>query len=313
MKPHDPHEHHCAKHSLKPEALEPDQAAASSSAPSCCDHDRHQHGDRGGDAPATTATEQVAVEYTCPMHPQIRRPAPGNCPICGMTLEPVLPMTDKEDTTELDDFSRRFLWTLPLTLGVFVLAMAGHRLALFSPQVQSWIELALASPVVLWAALPFFVRAAQSVLNRSPNMWTLIGLGVAVAYGYSVVATLAPQIFPLSFVEHGRVGVYFEAASVIVSLTLLGQLLELRARSRTSSAIKALLKLAPKIARRIRADGGEEDVPLTHVHPGDHLRIRPGEKVPVDGVVIDGVSAIDESMLTGEPLPVTKREGDKVV
>jgi P-type Cu+ transporter len=255
----------------------------------------------------------MVVEYTCPMHAQIRRPAPGNCPICGMTLEPVLPVADKEDTTELDDFSRRFWWTLPLTLIVFVLAMAGHRLALFAPRTQSWVELALATPVVLWAAWPFFVRAAQSVINRSPNMWSLIGLGVAIAYIYSVVGTLAPQIFPASFVEHGRVGVYFEAAAVIVSLTLLGQLLELHARSQTSAAIKTLLQLAPKTARRIRADGGEEDVTLTDVHPGDHLRIRPGEKVPVDGVVVVGASAVDESMLTGEALPVTKRKGDKVV
>ncbi len=315
MNPHDPLEHHCAQPSSKSEAQapKPEQAAASSSAPNCHDHDHHQHRDQGGDAPIATATEPAAVEYTCPMHPQIRRPAPGNCPICGMTLESVLPVTDKEDTTELDDFSRRFLWTLPLTLIVFVLAMAGHRLALFSPQMQSWIELTLASPVVLWAAWPFFVRAAQSMLNRSPNMWTLIGLGVAVAYVYSVVATLAPRIFPVSFVEHGRVGVYFEAAAVIVSLTLLGQLLELRARSQTSAAIKALLKLAPKTARRIEADGGEADVPLTDVHAGDNLRIRPGEKVPVDGIVIEGTSAIDESMLTGEPVPVTKRAGDKVV
>ena len=230
-----------------------------------------------------------------------------------MALEPVLPVAGEEDTSELDDFSRRFWWTLPLTLVVFVLAMAGHRIALLPPQPQSWVELIVATPVVLWAGWPFFMRMKESVVNRSPNMWTLIGLGVAIGYVYSIVATLAPQIFPASFVQHGRVGVYFEAAAVIVSLTLLGQVLELRARSQTSAAIKSLLQLEPKTARRIGDDGSEEDVPLTDVHPGDALRVRPGEKVPVDGVVVDGSSAVDESMLTGEPLPVTKRRGDKVV
>jgi Cu+-exporting ATPase len=230
-----------------------------------------------------------------------------------MTLEPVIPASDAEDTTELDDLTRRFWWSLPLTLVTFMLAMAGHRLALLAPQTQSWVELVLATPVVVWAGWPFFVRAVQSVINRSPNMWTLIGLGVAIAYVYSVAGTLTPRIFPASFVEHGRVGVYFEASAVIVSLTLLGQLLELRARSQTSAAIKALLQLAPKTARRIGEDGTEEDVPLSDVQAGDQLRVRPGEKVPVDGVVVEGISAVDESMLTGEPLPVTKRVGDKVV
>ena len=224
-----------------------------------------------------------------------------------------MPASDVEDTTELDDLTRRFWRTLPLTLLTFVLAMAGDRLALLAPQAQSWVELVLATPVVLWAGWPFLVRGVQSVTNRSPNMWTLIGLGVAIAYVYSVAATLAPEIFPASFVEHGRVGVYFEAAAVIVSLTLLGQILELRARSQTSSAIKALLQLAPKTARRIHEDGTEEDVPLSNVLVGEQLRVRPGEKVPVDGIVVEGTSAVDESMLTGEPLPVTKRAGDKVV
>ncbi len=224
-----------------------------------------------------------------------------------------MPASDVDDTTELDDFTRRFWRTLPLTLVTFVLAMAGDRLALLAPQAQSWVELVLATPVVLWAGWPFLVRGVQSVTNRSPNMWTLIGLGVAIAYVYSVAATLAPEIFPASFVEHGRVGVYFEAAAVIVSLTLLGQILELRARSQTSSAIKALLQLAPKTARRIHEDGTEEDVPLSNVLVGEQLRVRPGEKVPVDGIVVEGTSAVDESMLTGEPLPVTKRAGDKVV
>ncbi|MBN8888499.1 MAG: heavy metal translocating P-type ATPase [Rudaea sp.] len=260
--------------------------------------------------PVPAATETI---YTCPMHPQIRQPTPGNCPICGMALEPLVPSLEEEDTGEFDDMSRRFWWTLPLTAVVFVLAMAGHRLNLLSPAVQSWVELALATPVVLWGAWPFFVRFVQSITNRSPNMWTLIGSGVAIAYAYSVVATLAPQVFPASFVEHGRVGVYFEAAAVITSLTLLGQVLELKARSQTSAAIKALLQLAPKTARRIRADGAEEDVPLDAVQAGDSLRVRPGEKVPVDGIVTEGSSSVDESMLTGEPVPVTKRPGDKIV
>jgi len=264
-------------------------------------------------SPTSSAPAPSGTIYTCPMHPQIRQPMPGNCPICGMTLEPLMPMLDREDTTELDDFSRRFWWTLPLTVIAFVLAMAGHRMNLLAPQTQSWVELLLATPIVLWGGWPFFVRALQSVINRSPNMWTLIGLGVAIAYLYSVVATVSPQLFPSSFVEHGRVGVYFEAAAVIVSLTLLGQMLELRARSQTSAAIKMLLQLAPKTARRIRPDGTEEDVLLSDVRRDDRLRVRPGEKVPVDGVVVDGASAVDESMLSGEPLPVTKRAGDKVV
>jgi len=281
------------------------------------DHAAHHssaHPAEGAVSPQSTiAPPASGTIYTCPMHPQIRLPKPGNCPICGMALEPLLPTLDKEDTSELDDLSRRFWWTLPLTLVVFILAMAGHRLSLLSPQSQSWVELLLATPVVLWGAWPFFVRFVQSVINRSPNMWTLIGSGVAIAYVYSVVATLAPDVFPPSFVEHGRVGVYFEAAAVIVSLTLLGQILELRARSQTSAAIKALLNLAPKTARRIRPDGAEEDVPLSEVQVGDRLRVRPGEKVPVDGRVVDGSSSVDESMLTGEPLPITKRVGDNVV
>jgi Cu+-exporting ATPase len=247
------------------------------------------------------------------MHPEIRQPQPGNCPICGMTLEPMLPSLEAEENPELVDFKRRFGWTLPLTVVVTVLAMAGHRMFKAGLPGQSWIELALSTPVVLWAGWPFFVRGVQSIRHRAPNMWTLIGLGVAAAYGYSVVATVAPGLFPQTFVMHGRIGVYFEAAAVIISLTLLGQILELRARSQTSAAIKSLLGLTPKTARRINADGTEEDVPLTHVHVGDALRVRPGEKVPVDGVVLEGESAVDESMLTGEPVPVTKRPGDKVI
>jgi P-type Cu+ transporter len=261
----------------------------------------------------TPAAAPEGTIYTCPMHPEIRRPAPGNCPICGMTLEPVIPALEEEENPELVDFRRRFWWTLPLTVIVTFMAMFGHRVISGGLPGQSWIELAISTPVVLWAGWPFFVRWLQSVKNRSPNMWTLIGTGVAAAYGYSVVATVAPGLFPQSFVAHGRIGVYFEAAAVIVSLTLLGQILELRARSQTSAAIKSLLGLAPKTARRIGQDGTEEDIPLTHVHIGDTLRVRPGEKVPVDGAVLEGESALDESMLTGEPIPVTKRPGDKLI
>lgn len=266
----------------------------------------------GFQAEAVAAAPEGTI-YTCPMHPEVQQPQPGNCPICGMTLEPMLPSLEEEENPELVDFKRRFWLTLPLTVIVTLLAMAGHRIFKNGLPGQSWIELVLSTPVVLWAGWPFFVRGLQSIQNRKPNMWTLIGLGVAAAYGYSVVATLTPGIFPQTFVMHGRVGVYYEAAAVIISLTLLGQILELRARSQTSAAIKSLLGLAPKTARRINADGTEEDVPLTHVHVGDALRVRPGEKVPVDGVVLEGESAIDESMLTGEPVPVTKRPGDKVI
>jgi len=251
--------------------------------------------------------------YTCPMHPQIRQVGPGSCPICGMILEPETPALVDDENLELKDFRRRFFWTLPLTVIVAVLAMAGHRVHWPNAAMESWIEFALSLPLVLWAGWPFFVRAAQSVIHRSPNMWTLIGLGTSAAFLYSVIATLAPGVFPASFIVMGRVPVYFEAAAVIISLTLLGQLLELNARSQTSAAIKSLLGLAPKTARRINADKTEEDVPIDEVHVGDTLRVRPGEKVPVVGVVLDGGSAVDESMLTGEPLPVMKRVGDKLI
>ncbi|MDO8788448.1 MAG: heavy metal translocating P-type ATPase [Sulfuritalea sp.] len=264
--------------------------------------------------PAAAAMVAEGTIYTCPMHPEIRQPTPGNCPKCGMTLEPVLPDLEKdEDNTEYRDFHRRFWASLPLTAIVVVLAMAGHRLGWLDPAVRTWGELLLTVPIVLWAGAPFFVRGWQSLVHRSPNMWTLISLGTGAAFVYSVVATLAPGWFPLSFAAHGRIGVYFEAAAVIISLTLLGQMLELRARSQTTAAIKSLLGLAPKTARRINPDGSETDVPLTHVHVGDALRVRPGEKVPVDGAVTEGSSAVDESMLTGEPLPVSKRVGDKVI
>jgi Cu+-exporting ATPase len=286
---------------------------------------RHDHASAGTDrdpgryhAPeagqASTAPEPApGTEYTCPMHPEVRQIGPGACPKCGMTLEPVMPGLEDEDNPELADFRRRFWWTLPLTVIVTVVAMSGGRFDPLLGAARPWVELALATPVVLWAGWPFFVRCAQSIRNRSPNMWTLIGLGTGAAYSYSVIATVSPGLFPASFRMGEHVAVYFEAAAVIISLTLLGQVLELKARSETGAAIKALLGLAPKTARRIRADGAEEDIPLTHVHPGDRLRIRPGEKVPVDGAVVEGESAVDESMLTGEPIPVTKRPRDKVI
>jgi Cu+-exporting ATPase len=255
----------------------------------------------------------IAAMYTCPMHPEIRQDHPGTCPKCGMALEPEMPSLDEDDNPELVDFTRRFRWTLPLTMIVTVLAMFGHQLGWFAMATQSWIELVLTVPVVLWAGWPFFERGAQSIINRSPNMWTLISIGTGAAFVYSVVATVAPNVFPAAFQSMGRVAVYFEAAAVIISLTLLGQILELKARSQTSAAIKSLLGLAPKTARRISSDGTEEDIPLNHVHVGDKLRVRPGEKLPVDGVVVDGESPVDESMLTGEPIPVTKRVGDNVI
>ena len=251
--------------------------------------------------------------YTCPMHPEVLQDHPGSCPKCGMALEPEMPSLDEAEDPELTSFRRRFWWTLPLTLATVVLAMFGHQLGWMDMATQSWTELLLATPVVLWAGAPFFHRAWQSLANRSPNMWTLIGIGTGASYLYSVVATVAPQVFPASFMSMGRVGVYFEAAAVIISLTLLGQVLELKARSRTSNAIRSLLQLAPRTARRIRADGTEEDIELTHVHVGNILRVRPGEKIPVDGTVTEGRSGVDESMLTGEPMPVTKRPGDKVI
>ncbi|MBA2676140.1 copper-translocating P-type ATPase [Ramlibacter sp.] len=275
-------------------------------------HAHHSHPPPEASGSAAPVPAAPGTVYTCPMHPDIRQDHPGNCPKCGMTLEPLIPSVE-EDNSELHDFQRRFWWTLPLTIVIAVLAMFGHSLGLFDSRMQSWMEFVLSLPVVLWAGWPFFVRGAQSVANRSPNMWTLIGLGTGAAFVYSTVATIAPQVFPASFMSMGRVSVYFEAAAVIISLTLLGQMLELKARSQTSAAIKALLGLAPKTARRIGANGEEEDVPLAQVHVGDLLRVRPGEKVPVDGIVAEGSSALDESMLTGEPLPVTKRPGDKLI
>ena len=263
--------------------------------------------------PVSPVAAVPGTRYTCPMHPEIVQDGPGICPKCGMALEPLMPSLEEDENPELADFTRRFWATLPATLIVLVLAMFGHRWVSLDATTRSWVELALATPVVLWAGWPFFVRGFASVRTRNLNMWTLIGTGVAAAYGYSVAATVVPGWFPASFQEHGRVGVYFEAAAVIVSLTLLGQLLELKARSQTSAAIKALLGLAPKTARRIQPDGSEEDIPLAHVHLGDRLRVRPGEKVPTDGVVVQGQSSVDESMLTGEPMPVAKIVGERVI
>lgn len=259
------------------------------------------------------------IEWTCPMHPEIVRREPGNCPICGMALEPRTVAADEEGANpELIDMTRRFWLAAAFTIPLFVVAMGdllpGEPISrMLSPRARTWLELALATPVCLWSAWPFYVRFVQSLKNKSLNMFTLIGLGVSVAYGYSVVAALAPQIFPESFREGGAVAVYFEAAGVIVTLILLGQVLELRARSQTGAAIKKLLGLAAKTARRIREDGSDEDVPLDAVHVGDRLRVRPGEKVPVDGIVLEGKSAVDEAMVTGEPIPVEKHEGDSVI
>ncbi len=250
------------------------------------------------------------------MHPEVVRDQPGSCPICGMALERMTPTAEEEPDDELIDMTRRFWVSAVLTVPLFVLAMSESFVAFMrvDPKAMSWLELLLATPVVLWGGWPFFARGWQSIVNRHLNMFTLIALGVAVAYAYSVVATLAPGLFPASFrAESGRVAVYFEAAAVIVTLVLLGQVLELRARSRTGTAIRALLVLAPKTARRIRKDGREEDVPIERVTPGDTLRVRPGERVPVDAVVLEGTSAIDESMVTGESIPVEKKPHDRVI
>ncbi len=259
------------------------------------------------------------AEWVCPMHPQIVRDRPGTCPICGMALEPrTTGGGETEENPELRDMSRRFWISVALAVPIMLLA-TGHMLFggaithFVSPRVRTLFELVLATPVCVWAAWPFYVRAVASVRNRSLNMFTLIGLGVSVAYGYSVVATLSPGIFPASFREDGVVAAYFEAAAVIVTLVLLGQVLELRARSQTGTAIKKLLGLQAKTARRIGENDSEEDIPLSHVHVGDRLRVRPGEKVPVDGIVVEGSSALDESMVSGEPIPVEKHAGDRVI
>ena len=269
--------------------------------------------------PAVPTVAPTATKWTCPMHPEIVRDEPGSCPICGMALEPMTVTAVDEENPELRDMTRRFWVSTALTVPLVLIAM-GHfipwlpleRLLTWGP--LGWVELLLATPVVLWGGWPFFVRGWQAVVNRSLNMFTLIALGVGVAYVYSVVAIVFPGVFPASFRdEMGQVSVYFEAAAVIVTLVLLGQVPELRARSQTGAAIRALLGLAPKTARRVRDDGSEEDVPLDQVQIGERLRVRPGEKVPVDGVVLEGTSAVDESMVTGEPIPVEKAPGERVI
>ncbi|MCH2395814.1 MAG: heavy metal translocating P-type ATPase [Oceanibaculum sp.] len=269
-----------------------------------------------GDKPAEKETDAGAI-YTCPMHPEIRQVGPGSCPICGMALEPAEASLDDGPNPELADMSRRFWIGLVLTVPVFLLEMGGHLIGLshlISAQTSNWIQLVLATPVVLWAGWPFFVRGCQSVANRSLNMFTLIAMGTGVAWLYSIVATLVPQIFPAAFRNaDGAVAVYFEAAAVITVLVLLGQVLELRARETTSGAIKALLGMSPTTGRRLSEDGTEEEVELDRVQAGDRLRVRPGDRVPVDGMVLEGGSSVDESMVTGESMPVRKQSDDKVI
>ncbi|HOO82904.1 MAG TPA: heavy metal-binding domain-containing protein, partial [Alphaproteobacteria bacterium] len=269
---------------------------------SCC---HHEHGKK---AKPVKIPAGANVIYTCPMHPEIRQEGPGNCPICGMALEPETITGEEGENPELTDFRRRFWIGLILTLPVFALEMGAHLLNFhhyISGTASNWIQLVLATPVVLWAGWPFFERGWQSLKSRNLNMFTLIAMGTGVAWVYSVIATVAPGLFPDTFKGHeGAVAVYFEAAAVIVVLVLLGQLLELKAREQTGGAIRALLDLAPKTARRINENGEDEDVPLDQIKAGDLLRVRPGEKVPLDGVVTEGSSAVDESMVTGESMPV---------
>jgi Cu+-exporting ATPase len=268
--------------------------------------------------PAMPRASATRIEYTCPMHPEIGRSGPGSCPICGMALEPRTVSTSEDENPELSSMTRRFWISVALTIPVLILGMSdmlpGQPLQRFlSMHAIGWIEFLLASPVVLWGGFPFFQRGWASIVNRSLNMFTLIALGTGTAYIYSVVAVIFPNIFPPSFqTMRGAVPVYFEAAAAITTLVLLGQVLELRARSRTSSAIRALLNLSPKFARLVRTDGTEIDVPVEHLQPGDSLRVRPGERVPVDGAVLEGSSSVDESLMTGEPIPVEKAEGSRV-
>ena len=278
------------------------------------DHAHHRH--KSAETSVAPASVASGTKWTCPMHPEIIRDAPGSCPICGMALEPMTPSAETDDVNpEFADMSRRFwigvVLTVPLALLVMLPHVIGH--VPIAPRLSLWAQLLLATPVVLWGGYPFFERGWQSIVNRRLNMFTLIALGTGVAYLYSLVAAFFPSIFPASFrAADGEVALYFEAAAVIVTLVLLGQVLELRARSQTSSAIRALLDLAPKAARRVRPDGSEEDVPLDRVLPGDVIRVRPGEKIPVDGIVTEGRSAVDEALVTGEPVPAEKETGSKV-
>jgi P-type Cu+ transporter len=277
-----------------------------------CAHHQHAHA-----APPDPATRPAApgTKWTCPMHPQIVRDGPGSCPICGMALEPMTPSAADDTNPELADMTRRLWIGLVLTLPVFALEMGQHvfGLRIVGPPWSNWIQFALAAPVVLWAGWPFFQRGWASLLNRSLNMFTLIAMGIGVAFAYSAFAVIAPWLIPVAHGAHGEPPVYFEAAAVITVLVLLGQVLELRARETTSGAIRALLDLAPKTARRVRADGADEDVHVGHIQVGDRLRVRPGQKIPVDGAILEGRVAIDESLVTGESMPVTKAPGDKVV
>ncbi|MBE0603811.1 MAG: HAD-IC family P-type ATPase, partial [Deltaproteobacteria bacterium] len=281
------------------------------------DTERHEPASKDDRNRPGARTPAAGQSYTCPMHPEVVQDGPGSCPKCGMALEPMTVTESEEEDPELTSMTRRFWVCVILSIPVLLLAMGEfvgipvH--AWVSPRTGTWIELILATPVVLWGGWPFFVRGWRSVVTWNLNMFTLIGLGTGVAWAYSIVATLVPDIFPSAFRENGVVPVYFEAAAVIVTLVLVGQVLELRARRATSGAIKALLGLAAKTARIVRDDGTEEDIPLEEVKIGDKLRIRPGEKIPVDGSVLDGKSNIDESMITGEPIPVEKRAGDRVI
>jgi heavy metal translocating P-type ATPase len=297
-------------------------------------HEHHHHSGRGdamsrahqasgtiqidhAEAGAGARPAAESAIYTCPMHPQIRQVGPGHCPICGMTLEPLVSTAEPESSAELVDMTRRFWIGLVLAVPVLILEMGGHFLDLhryIPPHISNWAQFALASPVVLWAGWPFFVRGAQSLVSRNLNMFTLIAMGTGVAWLYSVIAIFAPSLFPAEFRSaDNSVPIYFEAAAVITVLVLLGQVLELRAREQTGGAIRALLNLAPVTAKRVREDGSDEEVSLEQVHVGDRLRVRPGEKVPVDGALLEGRSSIDESMVTGESMPVTKSVGDKVI
>src|SRR5919197_2804025 len=281
----------------------------------CCSAGPHQHPHVVG--PNASPPVREGTIYTCPMHPQIRELGPGVCPICGMALEPELASAEAAPNPELADMTRRFWVALVLTLPVLALEMGGHLTNLQMLLGQTWsnlLQLVLSTPVVLWAGWPFFVRGWQSLVTRNLNMFTLIAMGTGVAYVYSVIGTVAPGIFPATFRGHGgAVAVYFEAAAVITVLVLLGQVLELRAREATSGAIKALLQLAPKTARRIGDDGADHEVEIDALAVGDRLRVRPGEKVPVDGIILEGRSALDESLVTGESMPVTKEVGGKVI
>jgi Cu+-exporting ATPase len=295
-----------------------------------CDHHAHASHQHGGEhhhphgphhakvasAAAIAPPDEQAVEYTCPMHPEVRQMGPGNCPICGMALEPVLATAEQGESPELRDMTRRLWVGLLLTLPVFALEMGGHLTNLnhlLGQQTSNWVQLVLGTPVVLWAGWPFFVRAVASVKNRSLNMFSLIALGTGAAWLYSIVGTIGPRLFPDTLrLPDGAVAVYFEAAAVITVLVLLGQVLELRAREKTSGAIKALLGLAPKTAVKVKADGSDEAVQVDAIHVGDLLRVRPGEKVPVDGELTEGKGNVDESMVTGEPIPIAKAAGSKV-